>query len=636
MTTEGFKRKLTAILSADVKGYSRLMSQDERGTILTLTAYKKAMTILIQEYKGRVVDSPGDNLLAEFGSVVDAVNCAVEIQRELAERNTELPPARQMEFRIGINLGDVVEEEDRIYGDGVNIAARIEGLADGGGVCISGTAYDQVVNKLGLEYEFLGEQEVKNIERPVRVYRVLSFPGAAAHRVVRAKTATAKKWRKVVLAIAVILVIGAAVGAIWNLYFRPSVEPASVEKMAFPLPDRPSIAVLPFVNVGGDQEQEYFSDGMTDDLITDLSKISGLFVIARNSVFTYKGKPVKVQQVAQELGVRYVLEGSVRKVGDQVRMNAQLIDATTGYHLWAERYDGHIGDVFALQDKITGKIVSALAVQLTAGEQEQFVREETDNPAAYDAFLQGWDHYKRRMPDGYAKAVPYFEKAVALDPEYGRAYAALASTFWESWERGWHGSLGLSRSEARDSAKQLLKLAMDNPTPLAHQVASEMHRQQRKYDKAIAEAERAIALDPNDGSSHVAKAGALIVAGRATEAIGHVRTAMRLDPHYPAFYLYVLGVAHFGTGQFEKAAALLQRAVKRNPQNHALLIPLTAAYGHLGREQEAVAAVAQYVKLRGWSAPPSVQRIIAGWPYKDPKDRDRLADGLRKAGLPER
>jgi TolB-like protein len=414
------------------------------------------------------------------------------------------------------------------------------------------------------------------------------------------------------------------------------VEVASVEKMAFPLPDKPSIAVLPFVNMSEDPKQEYFSDGITEDLITDLSQISGLFVIGRNSTFAYKGKPIKTRQVAEELGVRYVLEGSVRKADKQVRINAQLIDATTGGHLWAQRYDGKMGDVFALQDKITGKIVSALAVQLTAGEQEQFVREETDNPAAYDAFLQGWDHYKRRTPDSYAKAVPYFEKAVALDPKYGRAYAALASTFWESWERGWHGSLGLSRSEARDSAKQLLKLAMDNPTPLAHQVASEMHRQEREYDKAIAEAERAIALDPNDGGNHVAKAGALIVAGRATEAIGHVRTAMRLDPHYPAFYLYVLGVAHFGTGQFEKAAALLQRAVKRNPQNHALLIPLTAAYGHLGREQEAVAAVAQYVKLRGWSAPPSVQRIIAGWPYKDPKDRDRLADGLRKAGLPER
>ena len=256
MAQEGLKRKLTAILSADVKEYSRLMSQDERGTIRTLITYKEAMTKLIQEYKGRVVDSPGDNLLAEFSSVVDAVNCAVEIQRELAERNTELAPARQMVFRIGINLGDVVEEEDRIYGDGVNIAARVEGLAQGGGICISGTAYDHVVNKLGLEYDFLGEQEVKNIERPVRVYRVLSLPGAAAHRVVRAKIATARKWRRAALAIAVVIVIGATVGIIWNFYFHPSIEPASIERMAFPLPDKPSIAVLPFTNMSDDPKQE--------------------------------------------------------------------------------------------------------------------------------------------------------------------------------------------------------------------------------------------------------------------------------------------------------------------------------------------------------------------------------------------
>ena len=258
VTQEGFKRKVTAILSADVVGYSRLMDDNEEATIRTLNDYRVSITSLIQQYRGRVVDCPGDNLLAEFVSVVDAVNCAVEIQRDLAEKNAELPHVRQMEFRIGINLGDVVEEKDCIYGDGVNIAARIEGLADGGGICISGTAYDQVVDKLGLEYEFLGEREVKNIERPVRVYHVLSYPGAAAHRVVRAKTATARKWRKVILAIAVIIVIGAAVGTIWHLYFRPSVEPASVEKMAFPLPDKPSIAVLPFVNMGGDPEQEYF------------------------------------------------------------------------------------------------------------------------------------------------------------------------------------------------------------------------------------------------------------------------------------------------------------------------------------------------------------------------------------------
>jgi adenylate cyclase len=387
MAQEGLKRRLSAILSADVEGYSRLMREDEEATVHTLTTYRTAMTHLIQQYRGRVVDSPGDNLLAEFTSVVDAVNCSVEIQREFAERNAELPENRRMQFRIGINLGDVIEEGERIYGDGVNIAARMESVAEGGGVCISGTVYDAIENKIGLRYEYLGEQELKNIDKPVRAYRVLSFPGAAAHRVIKAKKAVGRTWRNVFIVTQAVLVAGAAV-AVWHFYFRsPPMEVASVERMAFPLPDKPSIAVLPFANMSGDPKQEYFADGITDDLITDLSKIKGLFVIARNSMFTYKGKPVMVKQVAEELGVLYVLEGSVRRAGKQVRINAQLIDATTGGHLWADRYDGKMDDVFALQDRITRKIVEALAVKLTVGEEKQVARKETDSAEAYDAFL---------------------------------------------------------------------------------------------------------------------------------------------------------------------------------------------------------------------------------------------------------
>ncbi|NIM93289.1 MAG: guanylyl cyclase, partial [Anaerolineales bacterium] len=299
MTTKGIKRKLSAILSADVKEYSRLISQDEIGTIRTLTAYKEAMSSLIQQYKGRMVDSPGDNLLAEFGSVVDAVNCAVEIQRELAERNAELPSARQMEFRIGVNLGDVVEEEGRIYGDGVNIASRVERLAEGGGICISGMAYDQVANKLGLEYENLGEHQVKNISTPIRVYRVLSYPGAAAHRVIQAKVFVRRKWRKIALALSVILILAIAAVAIWEHYFHlPHVEMVATEDEVFNLPKGPKVAVLPFNNMSGDPEQEYLSDGLTENIITGLSGCPKLFVIARHSSFSYKGKSVNVQQVA--------------------------------------------------------------------------------------------------------------------------------------------------------------------------------------------------------------------------------------------------------------------------------------------------------------------------------------------------
>jgi len=376
------ERKLTAILSADVKGYSRLMGEDEEATIRTLTAYREEMAAIIQQHRGRVVDSPGDNLLAEFASAVDAVQGAVAIQKELKTRNAELPANRQMEYRIGINVGDIVVEGERIYGDGVNIAARLESLAEGGGINISGTVYDQIANKLALGYTYEGEQQVKNIAKPVRVYKVELEPGRATPGVTvgaaprgRPDTKVSRAhptWTAVVAVIAVLLV-GAGIVVFKNLSLRsspgqpqgvapttPQVEVPSEEAPALPLPDKPSIAVLPFVNMSGDPEQEYFSDGITDDLITDLSKISGLFVIARNSVFTYKGKAVKVEEVGRELGVRYVLEGSTRRAAGRVRINAQLVDATTGGHLWAERYDRELKEVFALQDEITQKIVPRL------------------------------------------------------------------------------------------------------------------------------------------------------------------------------------------------------------------------------------------------------------------------------------
>jgi TolB-like protein/class 3 adenylate cyclase len=355
ITAQDFKRKLTAILSADVKGYSRLMGEDEEATVRTITAYRKVITEVVQKHRGRVVDSPGDNILAEFASVVDAVRGAVEIQEELKVRNAELPEKRRMEFRIGVNLGDVIHEEERIYGDGVNVAARVESLAEAGGICISRSAYDQVKNKLTLGYENLGEYSVKNIAEPVRIYKVLMDPESAG-KVIGERRVEPKRGLRVAIAavIAFLLVVGGAV--LWKSY-QPTVSPpeevASEKKMAFPLPDKPSLAVLPFDNMSGDSSQDYFSDGITESIITALSNVSNLFVIARNSTFTYKGKPVKVQQVAEELGIRFVLEGSVQRSGDRVRITAQLNDALTGHHLWAENYDREIGDIFALQDDIT-------------------------------------------------------------------------------------------------------------------------------------------------------------------------------------------------------------------------------------------------------------------------------------------
>jgi TolB-like protein/class 3 adenylate cyclase/cytochrome c-type biogenesis protein CcmH/NrfG len=638
MTEQNVKRKLTAILSADVKGYSRLMSQDEGGTIRTLTVYKEAMSTLIETYRGRVVDAPGDNLLAEFTSVVDAVNCAVEIQRELAERNAELPEGRRMDFRIGVNLGDVVEKEERIYGDGVNIAARVESLAEGGGICVSGKVYEEVKAKLGLEYEYLGEQTVKNIPEQVPVYRVLSFPGAAAHRVIQAKATIERKWRNMTRASAVVAVVAAAAILIWIYLFRPvppREEVASIDKMALPLPEDPSIAVLPFTNMSDDAVQEYFADGMTDDLITDLSKIGGLFVIARNSMFTYKGKPVKVKQVAEELGVRYVLEGSIRHSGDQVRINAQLIDATTGGHLWAERYDGTMDDVFALQDRITGKIVEALAVELTAGEEDQVARKETGSPEAYDAFLKGWASYRRQTPEDLARAVPYFEEAITLDPNYSRAHAALAAVYRTG--ALWYKSLGLSSyGEAMQKAKEHLDQAMKDPTALAHWVASEIYRSEGEYEEAIVEATRAISLDANDPLGHDAMAQALMWAGRPEEGVDFAKKAVRLDPRMPR-YLVTLGAVQFNMEQYDTAARSLEEATRQNPNNEWGFAWLAVTYGQLGQEADARSALDTFKRLAAkleWGRSFTMKTAnVFLVKFKDPAARERFREGLIRAGL---
>jgi TolB-like protein/class 3 adenylate cyclase len=639
MNTQGFKRKLTAILSADVKEYSRLMSEDEAHTVKTLTTYREILASLIKQHRGRMVDSPGDNVLAEFGSVVDATQCAVAVQKELQSRNAGLPEERRMEFRIGINLGDVIEEGDRIYGDGVNIAARLEALADPGGICISKTGFDHIESKLPLGYEYLGEQTVKNIPKPVGAYRVLMEPRITVAEEIEKEKAAPVWQRKAILPLIIAVLVLAIVLAIWNFYLSPSarVEVASVEKMAFPLPEKPSIAVLPFTNMNDDPNQEYFSDGMTDDLITDLSKISTLFVIASNSVFIYKGKSVTISQVAEELGVQYVLEGSVRRADDQVRINAQLIDATTGGHLWAERYDGRMENVFDLQDKITQEIVAALEVTLTAGEEKQTTIRETSNPEAYDAFLKGWAHYRRKTPEDFTKAVPYLDEAVERDPDYSRAYAALAAVYWEGARSLWGKYLDMSRAEAEMMAIIYLKEAMRNPTPLAHWIASDIRRAGRQYQEAITEATRAIALDSNDPVGYYAMANALIWAGDPVDGAEFIKKAMRLDPHYPPDYLYFLGKAQFFMGRYDDAVATLEEVNRRYPDYTWAFLYLAATYGNLGRKQEAKSAIETFNE-RMAKAGSSIMRSLQGvnvFPFKERKDVERLREGLRNAGVPE-
>ena len=632
MTAEKFKRKLAAILSADVKGYSRLMGEDEEGTVRTLNAYLGAITGFIQKHQGRLVVTAGDSVLAEFASVVDAVRCAVEIQEELKDRNKDLPEGKRMEFRIGVNLGDVVEEGDNILGDGVNVAARVQSLADGGGICISGMVYENIKNKLALGYEYLGEQTVKNIADPVRVYRVRMESETVSAKVVQEKKPARKGLSKAALGIIAVVVIAGAV-ILYQFALRPSpskTEVASKEKMAFPLPDKPSIAVLPFVNMSEDPKQEYFSDGITEDIITDLSKISGLLVIARNSTFSYKGKSVKVKQVAEELGVRYVLEGSVRRAGDEIRINAQLIDAMTGHHLWAERYDGTMSKIFALQDKITQKIVSALEVKLTGGEKEQVGQKGTDNIEAYNALLEGGNHFLRYTPDGSAKAAAFFKKAIELDPNYGRAYAALAQVYYQATLfTALLSGHKMSWIEARLRLREYTQMAMKKPTSDAYNISSLMYLSRRQHKEAISELERGLALDPNSPGCHINMGRALYLAGRPKEGIEYLNKWMRLDPRNPFVYLVALGWAHFCMGEIAEAATFMEQALSLNPE--AAGISLAAFYALLGRDQDARAMLEMRRKKSGVA--PDVSIPMFGMPFRDRAIVDRYAEGLLKAGL---
>ena len=630
MAAEEFKRRLTAILSADVEGYSRLMREDEERTIRTLKIYRAAIRDLVQKYRGRVVDSPGDNLLAEFASVLDGVNCAVEIQRELAEKNTELPENRRMQFRIGVNLGDIVEDGERIYGDGVNIAARMESLAEGGGICISGKVYEEIKHKLGLEYEYQGEQEVKNIPEPVRVYKVLSFPGAAAHRVIKAKKAAGKTLRYTILAILAVLVVGAAVTA-WYFFFRtPPIEPASVERMAQPLPEKPSIAVLPFENMSGDREQEYFADGLTEEIITALSKVPRLFVIARNSSFTYKGKPVKVQQVSEDLGVQYVLEGSVRKAENKLRVTAQLVDALNGSHLWAEKYDRDLKDIFALQDEITLKVVAALQVKLTEGEQALIVAGGTDNFEAYVRFLKGLEYFKRLNEEGNLLARKMAEEAIALDPNYPRGYRLLASTHWMDV------SLGTSTSPRQSLAKaaQLYQkvIAMDPSEATAHAFLGMVYTLMRQHEKGIAEVEKAVALNPNTADAQCFFGHILHLNGKHKEAIEAITKAIRLNPFPPNWYFSNLGHAYRHAGMYEEAIAALKKSLLVSPDNLFAHTCLASCYALLGLQDEARAETAEVLRINPKF---SIKYFAKTVPYKNAADRQLVINALRTAGIPE-
>jgi TolB-like protein/rhodanese-related sulfurtransferase len=572
------------------------------------------------------------------------VRFAIEIQCSMRGRNATVPDDRRLEYRIGINIGDIIVEGEDIYGDGVNIAARLQELADPGGICLARNVYNQIKGKLNLELEYMGEKQVKNIAEPLSAYRVLLDEKAMAlvTPLVAVSGLVGRMNRRYVIASLIIVGLVLA-GLAWWQPWAPEFEPASAERMALPLPQKPSIAVLPFDNLSGDPEQGYFADGMTEDLITDLSQLSGIFVIARNSSWTYKGKPTKVQQIAEDLGVRYVLEGSVRRDGDRVRINAQLIDALGGNHLWAERYDGSAGDVFALQDKVIRQIVAALAVKLTNDESAQLSAAETKVPRAYDAFLQGWDHYRRETEEDTAKAIDFFNEAIELDASYSRAYAGLAMVYWRLVTLHWQAAVGIEWLRSYEGLNANLAKALENPTALAYAISAEWLARQGRREDAQAQIDRAVALGPNEADIHVSRARILNAAGRAEEAETAVRLAMRLNPHYGPDYLRVLGQSLLHQERYAEAAGFVERAVDRQPDLSQNYVSLAIIYGHLGRVKEAGAAVKKYNEIVTKSAadfPPLTVQAVAYWWYGqifayDEVYRERLMEGLRKAGVPE-
>ncbi|CAB1077047.1 Adenylate cyclase (EC [Olavius algarvensis Delta 1 endosymbiont] len=628
MTQEAFKRKLAAILSADVEGYSRLMDDDEEATVRTLTAYRSAIIDLVQQFRGRVVDAPGDNILAEFSSVVDAVNCAVEIQRDLAERNTDLEYNRKMEFRIGVNLGDVIEEDGRIYGDGVNIAARVESLAEAGGICISGSAYDQVANKLELGYDDLGKHQVKNISTPVPVYRVLSFPGAAAHRVVKAKETTKRKGRKTIIAGALVVIVVAALG-IWQFYLRsPSMATASIDKMAHPLPDKPSIAVLAFDNLTGDPSQEYFSDGITEEIITSLSKVGKLFVIARNSSFTYKGKPVKIQQVSEELGVRYVLEGSVRKSGDRYRITAQLIDAVKGQHLWAESYDRNSEDIFEIQDEITMNIVTGLRVKLTEGEQARIYHQNYGSTEINYKILEALSLGRDGSPESLMRRGELAQEITDAAPEFAIGYR------FQGW---YHLNLAQGGISPQENLKKAFGFAqkaisLDESDGFAHSLLGKIFLVTRQYEKAIASGRRSVELYPNGAYVNAAFGHTLCAAGQLDEGITSIKRGIRLNP-IPSYWYYTsLGGCYAQKERWTDAVIEFNKALERAPEAPEIHGWLSIAYVKLDRIGEGRTSTAKALELAPQMSVSVMSKIS---PIKNKAFLNAGLDAMRKAGYPE-
>ena len=638
MEPRGFHRKLTAILSADVAGYSRLMQDDEAATVKTLEAYKQIISDLVKQHRGRVVDSPGDNLLAEFASVVDAVQCAVSTQKELQARNTELPENRKMQFRIGVNLGDVIEEGERIYGDGVNIAARLESLAEPGGICISKTAFDQIETKLPFGYIYLGEQTVKNIARPVGAYKVLLEPRVTTEAELGKITSPAKstKTRKIAFACAAVILV--VIGVAMTRQLVPDKAPPiedkiDLRKVAFPVPGKASIAVLPFQNMTGDPQQEYFSDGMAEQIITGLSQSPDIYVTARTSSFAYKGKSLTAQQISDQMGVRYLIEGSVQRDADRVRINVQLIDGRNGNHIWAKHYDHPFEDLFALQDRITMEVMEISNVKLTAevsgtNLSSRLKHHRPSSLKAYESWLKGVYHFFQRTRHDSIAARQLFEEAIDLDPDFAAAYRNLGFAYLdEIWFRITK-SPEKSIELAEQTAQKYAALSPDQPPPYG--LLSMINLLKKDTGNAILYGEKAVELNPNDNSHHFTLGLALYSAGRYEEAIINLETALRLAPLRPLHLVNNLAWSYLGTKQHDKAILLWSEVIERNPDYLFAHKGLTAAYGFSGNHEKASWAAENVMRVNPKFSIAIEEEMSQ---FRDEAFKNRLLDAYRTAGL---
>ncbi|TMK28735.1 MAG: adenylate/guanylate cyclase domain-containing protein [Alphaproteobacteria bacterium] len=596
MSAERVERRLAAILAADVAGYSRLMGRDEAGTLARLKALRRELIDpMVAEHKGRIVKTTGDGLLIEFPSVVEAVACAITVQSGMGSRNAATPEDRRIEFRVGINSGDIIVEDGDIHGDGVNIAARLEGVAEPGGICVSAIVHDQVRDRLDCVFEDLGEQSLKNIVRPVRVYRIGPEIGPRAFRPLSGVDATGT---------------------------------AAVQPAALPLPDKPSIAVLPFQNMSGDPEQEYFVDGMVEEIITALSRIRWLFVIARNSTFTYKGRPIEVKEIGRELGVRYILEGSVRKGGSRVRITAQLIDAETGAHLWADRFDGLIEDVFELQDKIALSVAGVIEPALQAAEMRRSAARPTTDLTAYDLYLRALAVFYPITKERVIEALRLFEEAIAIDPHYGPALSWAAMCHREIATSGWAEAPETSWRKGSALARQAVQAAENDPRVLVNAALVLAHFGDdigEDIGAMIGLIDRALALNPSFARGWNVSGILRNIAGEHDLAIEHIGIALRLSPRERiGTPLVVLGMAYFLKRQFDEAASKLLLAVQDNPGHPGTYRCLAACYAHMGRLDEAHEIVTRLRAITPIIVPSDV-------PYRNLEYRELLLSGLRLA-----